>query len=83
VRNVRHEAGRTSRKNERECLKEKNESLQTNSENKNIRDLQRGITGLKKRYQPKTNTVKDENGDLADSRSFQLRIYASERMCPA
>jgi hypothetical protein len=42
-------------------------SLQ-NSKNKNIRDLYRGINEFKRGYQPQSNLVKDENGDLlADS----------------
>jgi hypothetical protein len=35
-----------------------------NSENKNIRDLYRGINGFKRGYQPRNNSVKDENGNL-------------------
>jgi len=31
---------------------------------KNIRDLYRGINDFKKGYQPRTNVVKDEKGDL-------------------
>jgi hypothetical protein len=38
--------------------------LETNSKNKNIRDLCRGIKEFKKGYQPITNMVKEENGDL-------------------
>jgi hypothetical protein len=39
-----------------------------NSNNKNVRDLYRGINESKKGYQPETNLVKDENADLlADS----------------
>jgi hypothetical protein len=39
-----------------------------NNKIKNIRDLCRGINELKKGYQPRSNLVKDENGDLfADS----------------
>jgi hypothetical protein len=34
------------------------------NKNKNIRDLYRGITEFKKGYQPKTNLIKDERGDL-------------------
>jgi hypothetical protein len=37
-----------------------------NSKNKNIRDLYRGITEFKKGYQPKTNLVKGERGDLLE-----------------
>jgi hypothetical protein len=38
--------------------------LETNSNNKNIRDLYSGINYFKKGYQPRTNVVKDEKGDL-------------------
>jgi hypothetical protein len=45
--------------------------LETNSKNKNIRDLYRGINEFKKGYQPRTNMVK---GDLlADSHSILNR----------
>ena len=37
---------------------------ETNSKMKNIRDLYRGINDFKKGYQPRTNIVKDEKGDL-------------------
>jgi hypothetical protein len=35
-----------------------------NSENKNIRDLYRGINTFKRGYQPSKKLVMDENGDL-------------------
>jgi hypothetical protein len=39
-----------------------------NSKNKNIRDLYRGINKFKSGCQPRSNLVKEENGDLlADS----------------
>jgi predicted transcriptional regulator len=60
LNNVRHETSRTFRK--KEFLKEKIYELETNSKNKNIRDLHRGIKEFKKGYQPIINTVKDENG---------------------
>jgi hypothetical protein len=45
-----------------------------NSKNKNIRDLYRGINGLKRGYQPRNKLVKDENGDLlADSHNILNR----------
>jgi hypothetical protein len=48
--------------------------LETNSMNKNIRDLYRGTNEFKKGYQPRTNMVKEENGDLlADSHSVLNR----------
>jgi hypothetical protein len=48
----------------REYLKDKINEIELNSKNKNIRDLYRDITEFKKGYQPKTNLVKDERGDL-------------------
>jgi hypothetical protein len=52
----------------REYLKDRINDLAKNSKNKNIRDLYRGINEFKKGYQPRTNLVKNENGDLfADS----------------
>jgi hypothetical protein len=48
-------------------------SLQ-NSKNKNISDLYRRINEFKRGYQPQSNLVKDENGDLlADSDSILNR----------
>jgi hypothetical protein len=48
----------------REYLKGKINELETNSKNKNIRDLYRGINEFKRGYQSRSNFVKDENGDL-------------------
>jgi hypothetical protein len=62
--NVRCEGNRTFRTKRREYLKNKMNELETNSKNKNIRDLYRGINEFKKGYQPRTNMVKVENGDL-------------------
>jgi hypothetical protein len=64
LRNVRREDGRYFRNKIREYLKGKINEVELNSKNKNIRDLYRGITEFKKGYQPKTNLVKDERGDL-------------------
>jgi hypothetical protein len=47
-----------------EYLKEKFIEFKTNSKNKNIRDVYRDVNELNKGYQPKSNLVKDENGDL-------------------
>jgi hypothetical protein len=45
-----------------------------NSKNKNIRDLYRGINYFKRGYQPRSNLVKNENGDLlADSHNILNR----------
>jgi chemotaxis methyl-accepting protein methylase len=68
LRIVRRGAGRYFRNKKREYLKDKINELATNSNNKNIRDLYRGINEFKRGYQPGNNLVNDENGDLfADS----------------
>jgi hypothetical protein len=61
---IRQEASKHFRNKKREYLKDKINDLEPNSKNKNIRDLYRGITKFKKGYQPRTNLVKDERGDL-------------------
>jgi hypothetical protein len=43
-----------------EYFKDKINELESNSKNKNIRDLYRGINEFKKGYQPRTNLAKDE-----------------------
>jgi hypothetical protein len=48
--------------------------LATNNKNKNTRDLYRAINEFKRGYQPRSNLVKDENGDLfADSNNIVNR----------
>jgi hypothetical protein len=64
LHNVRRENSRHFRNKKREYLKDKISEIDLNSKNKNIRDLYRGITEFKKGYQPKTNLVNDERGDL-------------------
>ena len=55
-------------------LKAKIDETATNSNIKNIRALYRGINDFKKGYQPRTNIVKGENGDLfTDSHSILAR----------
>jgi hypothetical protein len=61
---VRREASRHFSNKKREYLKDKINKLESNSNNKNIRDLYRGLTEFKKGYQPKTSLVKDERDDL-------------------
>jgi hypothetical protein len=74
LNNVRRKACRHFRNKEREYLKDKINELATNSKNKNIRDLYRGINGFKRGYQPRDNLVKDEIGDLlADSHYISNR----------
>jgi hypothetical protein len=61
---IRREASRHFRNKEREYLTDKINELESNSKNKNIRDLYRDIIEFKKCYQPRNNLVKDERGDL-------------------
>jgi hypothetical protein len=58
LNNVRREASRHFRNEKRENLKDKINELATNSNNKNIRDLYRGIIGFKRGYQPRNKLVK-------------------------
>jgi hypothetical protein len=68
LKNVIGEASRHFRNKKKEYLKDKINELASNSKNKNIRDLYRGINEFQRGYQPGNNLVKDENGDLlADS----------------
>ncbi|KAJ4427253.1 hypothetical protein ANN_24871 [Periplaneta americana] len=72
--NERREASRILRNKKRGYLKEKLNEVETNSKNKNIRDLYKGIKEFKNGYQPRLNVIKDENGDLlADSPSILNR----------
>jgi hypothetical protein len=74
LNNARQEASRHFRNKKREYLKAKIIELEINSKNKNIRELCRGINDFKKGYQPRTNIVKDEKGDLvADCHSILTR----------
>jgi hypothetical protein len=71
LRKLRCDASRYFRNKKGEYLKDKINELATNSKNKNIRDLYRGINKFKRGYQPRNNFVKDENGDLlADSHNI-------------
>jgi hypothetical protein len=65
LNNERREASRHFRNKKKEYLKAKiEEELETNSKFKNIRDLYGGNKDCKKSYQPRTNIVLDEKGDL-------------------
>jgi hypothetical protein len=61
---VRREAGRHFGNKKKDYLKAKINELEINSKNKDIRGLCRGINDFKEGYQPRTNVVKDEKGDL-------------------
>jgi hypothetical protein len=71
LNNVMSEASRYFRNKKKEYLKGKINELATNSKNKNIRELYRGINEFKRGYQTLSNFVKYENGDLlADSHNI-------------
>jgi hypothetical protein len=55
-------------------MKHEINELVTNSKNKNIRDLHRGVNEFKRGCHPKSNLVKDKNDDrLADSHNILNR----------
>jgi hypothetical protein len=62
LQNLRCETSKIFRNKKREYMKGKINELETNNENKNIRDLYRGINEFKKAYQPRIDIIKDENG---------------------
>jgi hypothetical protein len=64
VNNVRREARRHFGNRKREYLKDRINEPTTHSKNKNIRDLYGRMNEFEKGYQPETNLVNDENGDL-------------------
>ncbi|PNF42200.1 hypothetical protein B7P43_G06780 [Cryptotermes secundus] len=74
LNNIRCKTSRHFRNKKREYLKDKIDELAMNSKKKNIRDLYRGTNDFKRGYQPRSNLVKDENGDLlADSHNILNR----------
>jgi hypothetical protein len=62
--NIRREPSGRSRNKKREYLKVKINELATKSNNKNTRDLYKGINKFRRGCQPRSKFVKDENGDL-------------------
>jgi hypothetical protein len=64
LNNIRLEISKNFRNKTREYVKDKINELATNSNNKNIRDLCRGINEFKRGYQHRSSLVEDENGDL-------------------
>ena len=77
VDNLNHvgpEDSKHFRNKKMECLKAKIEDLETNGMFQYIRDLYKDIIDFKKGYQPRTNIVKEETGDLVtDSHSILAR----------
>ena len=64
LNNLKSEDNRHFRNKKKKYPKAKIHELETNSKPKNIRDLYKGINDFKKGYQPRTNIVKDEMGDV-------------------
>jgi hypothetical protein len=62
LNNIRRDTNKHFRNKKREYLKGRIE-LAVNSKNKNIRDLYGGIHDFKRGHQPRSNLVKDENGE--------------------
>jgi hypothetical protein len=62
--NAKQKASRHFRNNRRKYLKDRINKLESNSNNKNIRDLCRGTNEFKMGHQPTTNLVRNEMGDL-------------------
>jgi hypothetical protein len=60
LNNVRCETSRYFKNNNWEYLKNKINEHASNSKNKNIRDLHKGINEFKGDYQPRNNLVMDE-----------------------
>jgi hypothetical protein len=72
--NAQREASRHFRKKKREYLKDRINKLESNIKSKSIEDLYRGTNEFKKGYQPRTNLLKDERGDLfVDPQTFLNR----------
>jgi hypothetical protein len=62
--NVRQKTSTHLGNKKKEYLKDTINEFHSNSKNKNIRDLYRGMNEFKKGYQSRTKVVKDERGDL-------------------
>jgi hypothetical protein len=74
MNNIRRESCRHFRNKRRGYLNDEINEPATHGKNKNITDLYRGINIFKRGYQPRSNLVKDENGDLlADSHNILNR----------
>jgi hypothetical protein len=64
LNNISCGASRHFRDKKKEYLKDKINEFATNSKDKNIRDLYRGINGCKRGCQHRSNLVKDDTGDM-------------------
>jgi hypothetical protein len=77
LNNVRCDASRHFKNKKREYLKDNINELAMNSKNKNTGDLYMGINEFKRGYQPRSNLVKEENGDLLADSSNTVNLWKS------
>jgi hypothetical protein len=77
LQNLIRETSRTFRKWKREYLKGEIYELETNAENKNIRELYRGTNEFKEVYQNIINIIKEENGNLLPDPNSDKRTWGS------
>jgi hypothetical protein len=64
LKNIRCETSRYFRNKKGEYIKSKINEFAKDNENKNIRDLSRGMNSFTWCYQPRRNLVKDQNCDV-------------------
>jgi flagellar basal body rod protein FlgC len=74
LKTKRHKAIGHFRNKKKEILKAKIDDPEINSKIKNITDLHSGTSDFKKGYQPRTNVVKEEKGDLVTDSNSILAI---------
>jgi hypothetical protein len=64
LNNVRRKASRHFGNKKMGYLRDRINELELSCNSKNIRNLYKGVTKFKEGYQPRTNLVKDDKGDL-------------------
>ena len=69
----RWETSRALRNKKRDYLKGKLSEIETNSKNRNITNLYKGIKDFKNGYQARVNVIKNENKEFYDSNSILNR----------
>jgi hypothetical protein len=75
LNNIRRETSRHLRNKKREYLKEKIDELATNSRIRIFTEPYRRINYFRRRYQPRSTLVKDENGDLRAGSHIILSMW--------
>jgi hypothetical protein len=72
LQKISKEYKRLVRRKKREWEKEKIVEIEDNRRQKNVREMYKGINSTKKGFQSKSNTVRDEKGDLIADRDGLL-----------